>query len=242
MATDIETFQPPYMSWKTFEGLIEMFAGGGLPARIDKSVLSSRSGSDQQQFLRAANAFRLREENGVPTDRMKALVENPEGRGEIVAQFLRENYGPVIALPEDATQDMLDQAFRELGVEGADTIRKAETFYLNAAKVAGIPVSPHFKQVRPGAGGRRRRTTTRRGASGSTANGTAERLPPPPPDPFKGMHPAIQTLVKALPEFSDDDPKPEFPEAERKAWFAYATATFNLIYDRPEGDTGGNDE
>ena len=66
--------------------------------------------------------------------------------------------------------------------------------------------------------------------------------PPAPKSPFEGLHPAVVTLVKELPEFNDSEEKPEFSTAKRKAWFAYADATFNLIYALPEGDAGGVDD
>jgi hypothetical protein len=56
---------------------------------------------------------------------------------------------------------------------------------------------------------------------------------------LQGLHPAIVTLVKSLPEFDSPAEKPEFSTADRDAWFAYAKATFNLIYSLPEGDPSG---
>jgi hypothetical protein len=47
--------------------------------------------------------------------------------------------------------------------------------------------------------------------------------------------------VQNLPAFGDDlTKKPEFGTAARDAWFAYARATFDLIYKLPKGDAGGS--
>lgn len=162
MATDADNvpFQPPYMSWATFEGILDQLAAVGIPDQIDRSVLASRSGGDQSQFLRAARAFGLIDANDAPTDRLRALVGQAERRPAIYKQILQENYADVIALGTGATQQQLTDQFREFGIEG-DTVRKAIAFYLSAARQAEIPLSPRFKTTRPGAGGRRavRRTT-----------------------------------------------------------------------------------
>jgi hypothetical protein len=72
-----------------------------------------------------------------------------------------------------------------------------------------------------------------------TEDGSPQRQPPPPPPPppmVPTLHPAILTLTESLPEFEEAGVKPEFSEADREAWFAYAKATFNLIYALPAGD------
>lgn len=232
-------FQPPYLSWSTFEGILDQLKGGGLPDKIDRSVLVGKSGGDQSQFLRACRQFGLMdEETEEPTERMRDLV-TAEDRGPLLGEILRESYPNVVALTSGATQAMLEEKFREFGIEG-DTVRKAIAFYLNAAKQTDIELSERFKSTRPGAGGRRKRTA--RKAGGGNGNDTPPPPPPAPVDPMQGMNPAIVTLVKSLPEFEDPAEKPEFSQADRDAWFAYAKATFNLIYSLPQGDPGGGAE
>lgn len=238
--SDTQQFQPPYMSWATFEGIIEQLGAVGVPDQIDRSVLNYRSGGDQSQFLRAAKAFGLITDDGVPTDRLNELVSNPEQRPEIYKAMLHEKYPKVIALGTGATQQQLTDEFREFGIEG-DTVRKAIAFYINAAKHADIPLSPRFKSTRPGSGGRK--AGTRRKNTGKQNQDREENNnPPPPPRPLAGLHPAVTTLVQSLPTSPYDGSKPEFSSAERKAWFAYASATFNLIYARPSGDQEATDE
>lgn len=237
MATETDAFQPPYMSWATFDGIIETFRAVGVPQQIDRSVLRGKSGGDQSQFLKAAQGFGLITPEGVPTPRMHTYVQQPEQRPEILREILNERYADVVALGTDATPQQLHDQFRAFGIDG-DTVRKAEAFYLNAARLAEIPLSPHFKATRPGAGGRKAapRRTARRASTPPPGEPTT---PLAPPDPTAGLHPAVATLVQSLPRF-DGDPssKPTFPSADRDAWFAYARATFNLIYALPDGDTG----
>lgn len=234
-STDTTDFQPPYMSWATFEGILDQLKATGLPDVIDRSVLVGKSGGDQSQFLRACRSFGLIDtETDQPTERMRQLVY-AEDRGPLLGEILREAYAPVVALSTGATQAMLEEKFREYGIEG-DTVRKAIAFYLNAAKQTDIELSPRFKSTRPGQGGRRTRRTTRTKTTNDNGNGGSQTPPPPAPNPLGELHPAIATLVQSLPKFESATDKPAFSAADRKAWFAYAEATFNLIYSRPEGD------
>jgi hypothetical protein len=241
--TDTTEFQPPYMSWATFEGILDQLKANGIPDLIDRSVLDNKSGSDQTQFLKTAEGFKLIDANKAPTERMRQLV-NAEDRSSLIEEMLREGYPDVIALGTGATQSMLEDEFRKFGYEGADTLRKAITFYLNAARQTNIELSQHFKATRPGAGGRRTPRRSRKNNSNNNNAGNPQTPPPPPPNPMAGLHPAIVTLVKSLPEFEDPSEKPAFADADRKAWFAYAEATFNLIYSQSqEGfDPGGSGE
>lgn len=239
-----QDFQPPYLSWSTFEGILDQLKATGIPDKIDRSVLVGKSGGDQSQFLRACRVFGLMdEETEQPTERMRELV-TAEDRGPLLGEILRESYPNVVALGNGATQQMLEEKFREFGIEG-DTVRKAIAFYLNAAKQTDIELSPRFKTTRPGAGGRRKRAS-RKATNGKADEDATPPPPPPPADPFKGLHPAIVTLVQSLPEFKDHSEKPAFAEADREAWFAYAKATFNLIYSQPQGGSsasgGGEDD
>lgn len=233
--TDTSAFQPPYMAWATFDNIVEQFRATGLPAQIDRSVLRSRSGTDQTQFLRAAGHFGFIDSEGAPTERFRGYVSDPDSRPAVMRDVLHECYPNVLALPQDATPQMLIEQMRAFGIEG-DTVRKAQTFFLNAARFAEIPLSPHFKTTRPGAGGRKtsKRTTRRNGAQSNGSDGGVQ-PPPSPPEPLAGLHPAIVTLVQHLPPARLGE-RPMFRGAERRAWFDYARATFNLIYDRPDND------
>jgi hypothetical protein len=224
------------MSWATFESIIDGLAAVGIPDQVDRSVLGSRSGGDQSQFLKAARNFGLVAADGIPTDRLRLYATRPEVRPEILREILGERYADVIALGTGATQQQLTDQFRAFGIEG-DTVRKAIAFYLSAARQAEIPLSPRFKTTRPGSGGRK--TNGRRAPRAKI--GTDEQEPPPQTH-LPGLHPAVLTLVQSLPVFDVEKGKPEFSTADRAAWFAYAKATFNLIYALPDNDAPAADD
>jgi hypothetical protein len=222
---------PPYFAFKTLTNTIVSMEEHGPPTRIDRTFLSNMSGAGQSQFIAGLKSLDLIDEQGTVQPDLTELVENPDKRPEIIGRILRRRYPEAVELGKgNATTGELIEVFREYGVQG-DTARKAIAFYLQAAKYAGdIPLSPNFKTPsvpRGSGGGRKRRAQAENGNSG-----TDEVRDPPPSD---DLHPAIRTLVEALPSF-DGEGKPDFPNAEREAWFAYARATFNLIYALPDGD------
>jgi Family of unknown function (DUF5343) len=228
------TFVPPYISFSQLENVFERMRNEGVPARVDRSYLSSWSGSAQAQFLKAARSLELLDEHGRPSETLKRLVSEPEARPTIIGELLHAKYPDAIALGKDATQSQLDEVFRNYDGISGSTTRKAITFYLHAAKFAGIQLSPFFKAGRASGGGGGS-SGTRRAARPRTA-ASAEGTTTPPPPIVPTLHPAILTLTESLPEFEEAGVKPEFPSADRKAWFAYAKATFDLIYAYPDGD------
>ncbi len=234
-------FVPPYISFTQLENVIDRMKNEGVPARIDRSYLVSWSGSAQAQFLKATASLGLRDEHGRPTDTLKRLVSETDARPSIIGDILRAKYPEAIALGKDATQSQLDDVFREYpGISGSTT-RKAITFYLHAARFAGIPTSPFFKAARAGNGGGGNKAARTRARARRAAEVEAPPAPPPPANPLSGLHPAILTLVQSLPRFEGDPTdRPEYPTASREAWFAYAKATFDLIYALPQGGTGGS--
>jgi hypothetical protein len=232
--SDTTKFVPPYISFSQLENVLERMRNEGVPARVDRSYLGSWSGSAQAQFLKAARSLELLDEHGRPTDTLKHLVSTPEKRPDVIGSLLRSKYPDALALGQDATQAQLDEVFRSYDGISGSTTRKAISFYLHAARFAGIPLSPFFNVGRSGSGsgggGTRRATRPR-----ATGSARAEKTPPPVPA-VPTLHPAILTLTESLPEFEEAGVKPEFSEADREAWFAYAKATFNLIYALPAED------
>jgi hypothetical protein len=221
---------PTYMSWATFQNIMDGFKGTGIPEQIDRSVLSSRSGGDQAQFLRTAKSFGLIDEDGVPTDRMKTYVLHEDRRPELLRTMLKENYADVIALGTSATPQMLTDEFRKMGMDGADTIRKAIAFYINAAKLAEIPLSPHFQTTRPGAGGRR--STGRRNTTKGPKNRNGQNDAPEPPV-GKQLPGVVKALVAKLPAEGET-----WTAEDAEWWLTMAKLTFpkEYDYDPPSGE------
>ncbi|EUA78511.1 hypothetical protein I541_2991 [Mycobacteroides abscessus] len=56
---EVSGFKPPYMAFQTFWRFIDELSGPGLPPVIDRSLMSSKSGTDQANLVTALRSFNL---------------------------------------------------------------------------------------------------------------------------------------------------------------------------------------
>jgi len=175
-------FKPPYMSFQTFLTFIEELASRPLPPQIDRSMMASKSGTDQNNLMSALKGFGLiTSDNRVEPALVQLATSDETKRNETLAELVRTYYPDPIAVSEqNGTEGQLIEAFkRSFSLDTVETRRKAITFFLHAARVAGIPLSPHFPQTRTGSGGpgtpRPKRSPKRKPAP--SANGAATSNP-----------------------------------------------------------------
>jgi hypothetical protein len=147
--SQVATAVPPYVPYRSFRNFIDSLKQG-IPARIDRSVMSSMSGALQSQLTTALRYLGLTKSTGQPTDLLARLVnsEGPERSG--VMHTVVSNSYPFIFQEFDvksATPRMLEEKFAEMGASGG-TLDKCMNFFLAAAKDAGIETSPHLKNQR----------------------------------------------------------------------------------------------
>ena len=94
----------PYTSFKSMKTLIASLKEHGIPNRIDRSVLTSFSGTVGTQIMTALRFLELTEDGGRPTDSMKRLVEahgSDDWGGELEG-VLRTAYEPLFTIePRD---------------------------------------------------------------------------------------------------------------------------------------------
>ena len=147
-------FRPPYLSFTTFWAFLEELTAKPLPPIVDRSIMSTKSGTDQISLTAALRSFELVDTAQNVTG-LKALEQSTEDdRIRWLAEQLRLRYAKQIEVSEqNGTEHQLRQSFRDtFGITGADTLRKAVTFFLHAAQKASIPLSPHFPATRSGSG------------------------------------------------------------------------------------------
>lgn len=152
---------PPYLPYRTFKNFIAGLRVG-IPARIDRSVLYKLSGAYQSMLMGALRYFKLVQADGTPTNELEALVQaEAEDQKKLLRDLLKAAYpfmfGDINL--QNATPKLVRDAFSKAGVSG-DTIRKAEAFFLMAAKDAGVPLSQYLK-VRQSGNAAKRRSATR---------------------------------------------------------------------------------
>lgn len=150
-------FIPPYIAFKTLNGLVERMEREEPPSRIDKSYLDNLSGGYRTQVLAALHSLDLVEQDGALSENLKGLVAAAEpARKKIMGEIIRDHYAPVLELSANATQQQMLDAFGEMSPSlTGDTRRKAIAFFLNACQYADIPVSRHWKTPRVPPSGRK---------------------------------------------------------------------------------------
>ena len=164
--TTPDRFKPPYMSFQTFWGYVDELGRKPLPPVIDRSMFASKSGTDQANLLAALKAFGLIADDLTVEPRLDELVSGDEDvRRKVLARLIEEHYPDALQVSaNDGTEKMLHDSFREVfDLGSADTRRKAVSFFLHAARTAGLPLSPHFPNTRTTtAASRPRRPNTKR--------------------------------------------------------------------------------
>jgi hypothetical protein len=148
---DEKQLLPPYLPYRTFENLLQGLKSNGIPARIDRSVVSSFSGTMQAILLNALKYLNLINETGTPLETLQKLV-SLEGieRQKFIQELIKDRYRYIfkdnIAL-DKITPDQLREFFEMVGTSG-DTTKKSIRFFVEFAKDGGMNLSPHLKKSR----------------------------------------------------------------------------------------------
>lgn len=152
----VTEFKPPYMSFQTFWNFVAELAAKPLPPAIDRSLMSTKSGTDQANLSATLLALGLTDADQRVTSKLRELVEADEGtRPAVLANLLQTYYpGPFRVSEVNGTGNDLNQVFTadypSLGA--GDTRRKAVRFFLHAADRAGLELSANFPTTRSGSG------------------------------------------------------------------------------------------
>lgn len=177
---------PPYVAYSTLLTLLKELKDNGLPPQLDKSVLKRFAFGIQGQLKMALRSLGMLD-GDKPTPLLKSAVDSYETDdfGPLLLTVLKEVYPYIFALDlMSATPTMLADAFKTAGVKGEDSLRKCRSFFMNAAKEAGVEFGTRL------------------------ATGTAPRSTPAPrrkpkvkpaPDPAK----AVQQADFSKPEITD---------------------------------------
>lgn len=190
----------PYLPYKTFTGFIESLRQG-VPPRIDRSVMHTLAGSIQTNLLSTLRFLNLVQEQGASNERLYQFVK-AEGtdRQRLLREMLTEAYTFVWADNFDlssATGAEFDERFRRVAT--GDTARKAEAFFLAAAKDAEMPIS-RFITARGSrsAHPRTRRPGAQNGSSGKASQAQRENQTDhlKPPNPFTAANTKSVTFAR----------------------------------------------
>ena len=192
MTDESRSLSPPYISWLTLLGFLDWLGEVGIPIQVDRSFWSDKySGSTGAQLMTALRYLKLLD-GEAPTDSLAELVKaDADGRKQLIGHLLRDRYPTVFAIDlARATPKLLNDTFTQLGVDG-ETSRKAQAFFINACKFAGIQLASGIRRKarnrRLGAT-RRRRTVPKTEPSDGT--------PQEPSQPPTQANPEQSTTIK----------------------------------------------
>ncbi len=137
---------PPYIGWATWNRLIQLMKTF-VPPRLDRSYFNSLgfSGTQYSQAIRAFLFLSLMDGNRKPTEKLRQLIMGTDNeQKDILKSIVEEAYKPFFDNPgpRDATLGDLESFLRSQGAKGV--VDKCVTFFLSAAKEAGIPLSPQL--------------------------------------------------------------------------------------------------
>lgn len=176
-----DTAYYPYIPFATFTALLDRLKESGVPNRIDRTYLSYTSGATQTYLLNTLRGFDLVDETDRPTPALEALAGNESERPARIAEIVRKYYADALALGTGATPGELAEIFRDKYDLQGDTARKGITFFLNAANLGGVEVSPHYKIPRGTSGATRTRKTPSRRRTRRDPGNSGDYTPPSAP-------------------------------------------------------------
>jgi hypothetical protein len=211
---------PPYIAYQTVKTFVAPLKEHVIPNRIDKSVMTNLSGATQTQLMTALKFLKLIKDDGTPTDALKSLVEsyNTENWSAEMKSILEAAFPAVFALPlPTISPSAFSDAFKQAYPAEGETLRKAITFFLNAARDSGVTLSPFLSKNSKPRSGLTKRRVRQNGRASNSVVGDGSNLnnnPPPPPPPPPARSVSDQLLAK----FPDFDPS--WTDELKTKWFA----------------------
>ena len=237
--TEAKPASPPYIPYLTFKNFIQWLETDGIPLQFDRTAWEKKySGSTGPQLLTGLRFLGLLKGER-PTSELDCVM-NAQGddRNALLRDTFQRSYNIINFddLPR-ATPGMLRNWLTQYGIEG-DTVRKAESFFVNAAKDLDIPISNSLRKMARN----RPQGTTKRSSRRDTK--PSQSTPPVPEQDVKPQYPRELTdraeaqdslmlwgLFKRLPT-----PGKEFTISQREAWLEAAKTLFNLEYEDGKED------
>jgi len=211
MAEKTKKSSPPYATFGSFVSFINKLRETGIPHRIDPSVFGNASGSISYSVIAALKFLGLIDEGGSPSGDFTALASAPdEQRPAILKPIIQKGYAGLFKSGmnlANMTAGQFDEYMRtEYDVEGS-TVDKIAAFFIAAAKLAEIQLSPHLlnrKMIAPSSTSKKSAKQRKRDDTGDGGSGGA--VVPPVVPPAGTQHKALQyQLIDLMAEPDVDD-------------------------------------
>ena len=139
---------PFYASYVQFVRLLELLKGKNIPPRLKSSVLTNLgiNADDTGRLVGGLKAQNWIDEDYKPTTGLRALVEayGTSTWPTVLREELVRSYPFVSGNWSELTPELLREAFVSHTRRDIGAVRSAETFFLTAAKEAGVHFSSAF--------------------------------------------------------------------------------------------------
>lgn len=197
---------PPYATFSSFINFFNKLRDTAIPSRIDPSVFGNASGSLIYSVIASLKSLKLISEEGEPSENFINFANaDDDARKAIMSDIVTKGYPTLFNGTLDvskATSGQLDEHIRtELNASGS-TVDKVAAFFIAAAKLGEIELSPQIMTRKPIASSASSGKSKRQRKSSKSENGN---LPPPPPPAPKMTEKALEyRLVDLLTEASGD--------------------------------------
>ena len=162
-------------------------------------------------LLSSYKALGLINDEHHPEPILRRLVD-PAQRKDALREILKSTYAEVLSLGSAATQKQFDDQMGSYGV-GGDTKKKAKSFFVQAAEMAGIPLSPYIASAKSSSNGSsapRSTTQKRRTKKAKTQENNTNNSGARDPERQTRLHPAVQAWIDEMPDKDDSRDRADF--------------------------------
>jgi len=147
--------KPPYVPYQTFKSFVDGFEQGGVPAIIDRTLMSNYSGTIQSTLTNALHSMGFTKKNGTPTERFLQYVGEDEAeRLNILRESAEQAFSVLFDEPNDLSRmtpgQFNDLLRNEYGLSSS-TLDKAANFFLALAKDTNLAIGTHLEKRKPAA-------------------------------------------------------------------------------------------
>ena len=174
---------PPYVSYKTFNTLLEDLRTHDIPNKFERTALARFSGSNRVQLMSALRFLGLVSgEEAMPA--LRALIDAKDSKAQTaqLRSVLDGAYKPIMTLNlQNTTMGELAEAFRKHYKPQDSVLPKCLSFFIGMAKAAHVDLGKRVLQkARPGGGIGPRRAKRTPGPDVRPQEDEAKTLPPGP--------------------------------------------------------------
>lgn len=208
----------PYIAYQTLRTFVAPLKEHVIPNRIDKSLLKSMSGAVQGQLMTALRFLELIDNEDRPTVLLQRLVASfdTDDWSRDLREVLEAAYPELFQLNlKSVSPGEFNEAFKKAYPCEGETLRKGVTFFQNAAREAGIELSPFLtKGSKPRSG-----ATIKRRPRQTNNKRTDQSADKPPGEENHGVrrHKDTGMAAQLLEKFPAFDPS--WPDEIKSKWF-----------------------